>query len=216
LTKQLEKYPKNDEFDKKAAQIELQLRSEIDALTAKLDEADAARLKDKELQEIMAMEQKALEDEIAKLRKEYELGTDWKYMFEEEKEARLKAEKESREEIERLQKEIRVVFSIGRRTSDKLVEDLSSKLEQKEETLRMSMEEVGTKDRYISELVGERSSLRKLLLLSLKLTGQRLRARLKTLRKKILGRPLPARRELSEAERQQEIRIRKSRGRNSI
>lgn len=218
LSKRLKEEP-NEMLEEEASKLEIELRQEILLLTQKLDQAEADRAKDKELQKLMAKEQKALEKEIADLKKQYAKGTDWKSMYEEEKERNEKQEKESLAEIQRLEKEVRVVFSIGRRTSDKMVENLGTRVKEKEEKLQMTMDEMESKKQTIIDLEAERQSLRQLLRLSWRLTSQRLRLRLSLVRKKIIGGPLTAKggddTEGDKVKSRQAVRVRKSRGRSS-
>lgn len=205
-------------LEEEASKLEIELRQEIKILTQKLDQAEADRAKDRELQKLMAKEQRALEKEIADLKKQYEQGTDWKYMYEEEKQRNEKREKESLAEIQRLEKEVRVVFSIGRRTSDKMVGDLGTRVKEKEEKLQMTMDELQSKKETIIDLEAERQSLRQLLRLSLRLTSQRLRLRLSLVRKKIMGGPLAPVGDATDGDKvksRQAVQVRKSRRRSS-
>lgn len=216
LTEQLKMNGPNSEMlEEEAAKLEIALRQEIVLLKRKLRDADAERRKDKDLQAMMVKERKALEDEIAALRKEYEMGTDWKRKYEEEVEKRGRDEANLKKEIERLQQEVRIVFSIGRRTSDKMVDNLQTMLEEKEEKLSMTLDELNSSKQKLTELEEERQSMRKLWRLSWRLTAQRFRRRLTELRKKILGRALPAldvNKNLEKAK-EQAVKVRKSRSR---
>mmetsp|Transcript_12463 Transcript_12463/g.20689 ORF Transcript_12463/g.20689 Transcript_12463/m.20689 type:complete len:329 (+) Transcript_12463:128-1114(+) len=206
-------------LEEEAVKLEAELRQEILTLRHRLEEADVARQKDKELQKSMEKEQKVLEKEIASLKKQYKEGTDWKNLYEEAEMKSKKKEKESRAEIKRLEQEVRVVFSVGRRTSDKMVEDLGTRVKEKQEKLQITVNELNTKKEYIIDLEDERNSLRQLLRLSWRLTSQRLRLRLtvlrKVLRKKIMGGPLsPIADDTTSKEKsfeRQAIRVRKSR-----
>ena len=215
LTEQLKNGPNGEILEEEAAKLEIMLRQEIASLKRKVRDAEAERRKDKDVQAMMVKERKALEDEIATLKKEYEMGTDWKRMYEEEVEKRGRDEANLKKEIERLQQEVRIVFSIGRRTSDKMVDNLQTMLEEKEEKLSMTLDELNVSNQKLAELEEERQSMRKLWRLSWRLTAQRFRRRLTELRKKILGRALPAldvNKNLEKAK-EQAVQVRKSRSR---
>lgn len=214
LTEQLKNEP-NEMFEEEASKLELELRQTIATLTRKLQEAETELRKFKDLQVIMANERAALEVEIAELKKEFEKGSDWQGKYKEALEKQGQERAEAKREIERLQQEVRIVFSIGRRTSDKTVEALQSMLEEKEERLSMTLEEMSSANEKLAEFEEERRSLRKLWGLSLRLASQRLRRRLNDLRKKIFGGILPAvdTKEIEEAK-EQAIQIGKTRSRS--
>ena len=215
LTEQLKNGPNGEILEEEAAKLEIMLRQEIASLKRNVRDAEAERRKDKDVQAMMVKERKALEDEIATLKKECEMGTDWKRMYEEEVEKRGRDEANLKKEIERLQQEVRIVFSIGRRTSDKMVDNLQTMLEEKEEKLSMTLDELNVSNQKLAELEEERQSMRKLWRLSWRLTAQRFRRRLTELRKKILGRALPAldvNKNLEKAK-EQAVQVRKSRSR---
>lgn len=216
LSERLKNEP-NEMFEEEAAKLELELRQEITSLSQKLDEAETARLNDKDLLDTMAKSQKALEKDISDLRKQYEGGTDWKFKYEEEMEKRDKQEAATAKELSRLQQEVRIVFSIGRRTSDKMVDKMQTMLGESEEKLTMTADELNTSKQRLAELEEERQSLKKLWGLSWRLTSQRLGRRLSEVRKKILSRPLPMLKDKEPQKSKQEaIRVRKSRTRDKM
>ena len=202
-------------LEEEASKLELELRQTIATLTRKLQEAETELRKFKDLQVIMANERAALEMEIAELKKQFEKGSDWQGKYKQALEKQGQERAEAKKEIERLQQEVRIVFSIGRRTSDKTVEALQSTLEEKEERLSMALEEISSAKEKLAEFEEERRSLRKLWGLSFRLTSQRLRRRLNDLRKKIFGGILPAvdSTEVEEAK-EQALPIRKTRSRS--
>ena len=213
LTEQLKNEP-NEMFEEEASKLEFELRQTIAALTRKLQDAEMELRKFKDLQAIMASERAALEEEIAALKKEFEKGTDWQGKYKQALEKQSKEQAEAKKEIERLQQEVRIVFSIGRRTSDKTVDKLQTMLEEKEERLSTTLEEIKSAKEKLAEFEEERRSLRKLWGLSFRLTSQRLRRRLGDLRKKIFGGVLPAvdTKEVDETK-EKALQIRKTRSR---
>ena len=212
LTEQLKNEP-NEMFEEEASKLELELRQTIATLTQKLQDAEMELHKFKDLQATMASERAALEEEIAALKKEFEKGTDWQGKYKQALEKQSNEQAQAKKEIERLQQEVRIVFSIGRRTSDKTVDTLQTMLEEKEERLSMTLEEINSAKEKLAEFEAERRSLRKLWGLSFQLTSQRLRRRLRDLRKTIFGGVLPAVDKKEVNETQQALQIRKTRAR---
>lgn len=164
------------------------MQTEIGALTNKLAVADAKRLHDAQLQQELKRERQELQQEIKNLQREVENKYDYKTKYETEKKDRTTDNQNNRLEIKRLQEEVRVVFSIGRRTSDKIVKDLRSRLSHKDERLQMALDDVERKEDYIQQLEQERKSLKSLWKLSWKLTLQRLRHRVVGMRHSFLSR----------------------------
>lgn len=185
----------------KASELQKDLKKEIKELSRKLVDAEARSLKFSELEVNMTKKQRALEEEVKTLRGDYEERKDWKTKYEKESVEWRKQEEEYLAEIQRLEQEVRVVFSIGRRTSDKLVEELGAELKEKELNMTAQKRALDEKDEYIGTLEQERKSLRRLSWLGIKVTGERLRLQLARLRKnigsKIAGKALPSRKEIS-------------------
>lgn len=180
----------------KASRLQNEMRKEIEDLSSKLVDAEARSLKFAEFEKTMTEKQQALEEEIKTLHGEYEEGKEWKAKYEKESALWKKQEEEYLAEIQRLEQEVRVVFSIGRRTSDKLVEELSSQLKDKELNMTTQIKELSEKNQYIDILEEERKSLRKLSWLGVKVTRERALLQLarlrKSIRSKIAGKALPA------------------------
>jgi len=187
LTIKLNKRSSQDVLDA-AIVMQKELKNEIEILSQKLLKAEFELFNVTELEETMQKKRQGLEEQIAVLQKKLDEGMDWKEKYEKSNMTQSEQEEKLLEEIERLEEEVRAVFSIGRKTSDALVKQMTYELREKEDEMKGAMKELESKDSYIEYLEKERGSLRKLLRISFSLTRERLQSRLLNLRRRISGR----------------------------